>query len=89
MQKLGMATKLLTEALPLVGATSEVGMQVMDMIKKLAKHVQPGQLNPAAERNNIEQMAMKNQQNSQMQQQMKAAQAGGPSPAASQPAQAA
>lgn len=84
MQKLAMALKILTDALPLIGATSEVGHQVMDTIKKLSKHIQPGAMNPAAERNNIEQMAMRNQQNSQMQQQMRAQQGGGGAP---QPAQ--
>lgn len=76
MQKLAMAIKMLTDALPLLGATSEVGGQVMDTIKKLGKHIQPGAMTPASERNNIEQMAMRNQQNSQLQQQMKQQQAG-------------
>ena len=81
-QKLGMAIKLMTDALPLVGATSEIGSALMDSIKKLSKHVQPGAMNPASERNNIEQMAMRNQQNSQMQQQMKQQAGGGQSPGA-------
>lgn len=86
MQKLGMAIKLMTDALSLIGATSEVGHQIMDSIKKLSKHVQPGTMNPASERNNIEQMAMRNQQNSQLQQQMKQQQmSAGAAPGAASP----
>ena len=61
----------LTEMLPLVGATSEMGTMIMDTIKKFAKHVPPGASTPASERNNIQQMGMKNAQNMQMMQQMR------------------
>lgn len=83
-QRLGSMVNQLTEMLPLVGATSEMGTMIMDTIKKFAKHVPPGASTPASERNNIQQMGMKNAQNMQMMQQMQpgappqGAQPGGP-----------
>lgn len=71
MQRLGMVIKILTDLLPMVGATSEVGVAAMDAIKKFAKYIPAGTVSPASERNNIEQMAMRNQENSATLQQMK------------------
>jgi hypothetical protein len=70
-QRLGGMINALTEMLPMVGATSEMGNMIMDTIKKFSKHVPPGASSPASERNNLQQQMMKNQQNMQMQQQMK------------------
>ena len=42
LQKLGAALQSLTDALPLVGASSEPGQAILDMIKKLAKFVPAG-----------------------------------------------
>lgn len=86
MQKLSMCVKLLGDALGQAGATSEVGQKILEILPKLSKMVTPGASTPASEKNNIEQMSMKNaQQNQQMQmlrqQQAKAAQ-GAPSPGA-------
>ena len=54
--------------IPLAGATSEMGMAIMDMIKKGSKFVPQGSVTPAAEKNQIDNMAMRNtQNNSQMQ----------------------
>jgi len=82
LQRLGSVVKQLTELLALSGAMSDVGKAVLDVLPKLTKLVPPGSVTPASEKNNIEQMAMKNtQQNQQMQalkqQQMQAAQGGG------------
>lgn len=70
-QRVAMALKSLTDALPMVGATSELGIAIMDFIKKSAKWIPAGTVSPAAERNNIEQMALRNQENSATLQQMK------------------
>jgi len=47
------------------------------MIKKLAKFVPPGTMTPAANRNQLEATAMKQGQNNQQMQQLKAMKAGG------------
>jgi hypothetical protein len=70
-QRLGSMVNQLTEMLPMVGATSELGTLIMDTIKKFAKHVPPGASSPASERNNIQRMGMQNAQNMQLMQQMK------------------
>ena len=50
------------------GATSEVGQAALKMLNIGVKLVPAGSVTPAAQKNNIEQMAMKNtQQNQQMQ----------------------
>ena len=52
----------------MAGATSEIGKACLDALNKLVKYVPAGSVSPAAQKNNIEQMAMKNtQQNQQMQ----------------------
>ena len=86
-QRLGIVIKMMTDILPLVGATSELGQALMKNISALAKFVPPGAVTPAAEKQNIEQMAFRNAQNTQMMQQMKPQQAGGmPGQAAAPPA---
>jgi len=71
-QRLGLLTNQLTELLPLLGATSEEGQAVMKAISTLAKLVPTGSSSPTADRNSIQQMAMKNEQNSALQKQMQA-----------------
>jgi len=52
----------------MAGATTDIGKACLDALNKLVKYVPAGSVNPAAQKNNIEQMAMKNtQQNAQMQ----------------------
>jgi len=95
MQKLGMAVKMIGEALGQAGATSELGQKILEVLPKLSKMIVPGSSTPASEKNTLDQTAMKQaQQNQQMQmmrqQQMKAAQGGGGQPGAPQmPGQAA
>ncbi len=75
---MGLVLKQLGELIPLAGATSEMGMAIMDMIKKGSKFVPQGSVTPAAEKNQIDNMAMKNtQNNAQMQAIMAQKQQGG------------
>ena len=83
LQRLGSVIKNMTDLLPLVGATSDVGKELMSCMTKLGKFVPSGSVSPAADRNNIEQAAMRNtQNNAQMQavQQMRQQGAGGQQP---------
>jgi hypothetical protein len=76
---LGLVLKQLGEMIPMAGATSEMGMAIMDMIKKGSKFVPQGSVTPAAEKNQIDNMAMKNTQNNQQMQAIMAQRAqGGP-----------
>lgn len=67
-QRLGLVIKQLTDLLPLAGATSEIGKDILKALSTLGKHVPSGSVSPAAEKSNIERMSMQNtQQNAQMQ----------------------
>lgn len=81
-QKIGVLIKQMTDILPMVGATSELGQAVMKAIQSFAKFVQPGAVTPTAERNVLEQGMIKNAQQSAMLQQLRqmAAQGGGGQP---------
>ena len=86
-----MAVKILTELLPMAGVSSEIGMAVMKALPQLAKFVPPGSSTPASERNQMEQMMMRNvQQGGQMQQlRAQAGQQGGGKPPGAPPGAAA
>ena len=82
MQKLGVIIQQLQDVLPLVGAGSDIGQAVLDALKKFTKLVPSGSVTPASQRNQLEQMAMKQGQNNQQmqmlkQQQQQGAQGGG------------
>ena len=77
MQRVGVLVKQMTEILPMIGATSDLGQALMKSITALAKHVPPGSNSNAAEKNAIEKMALQNQQNGAMQQQLKTQPPGG------------
>lgn len=66
-----MVIKQLEGLLPLVGSGSEIGKDVLKALNSLAKHVPSGSVTPAAEKNNIQQMMMRQQQNAQQMQAMK------------------
>jgi hypothetical protein len=88
LQRLGAVVKQLEELIPLFGAGTEPGKAVLEALTKLVKLVPPGSVNPASQKNNIEQMAMRNtRDNAQMQalqaQRMQGAQ--GQQPQAPQP----
>ena len=94
-QRLGVMIRQLEQMVPMVGATSDIGKDVLKALNMFAKHIQPGEVTPAAERNTLEQTMMQNQQNQALTQQMRAAGAGGqpqpgmPQAAAKPPQQAA
>ena len=71
MQKLGVIIQQLQDVLPLVGATSDIGQAVLDALKKFVKFVPAGSVTPAGQRNQLEQMAMKQGQNNQQMQMLK------------------
>ena len=75
MQGVGVVLNKLAELLPTVGPASEIGKEIMNAMKALSKVVQPGQVSNAAQKNTIDQMAMKIAQN---QQTMKSMQPGAP-----------
>ena len=80
-QKLGVIVKELESLVPMVGATSEVGKAVLDSLSKLAKHIPTGAVSPASQRNVIQEMMQKAQQNGSMQQQLDKQRAQPPGPA--------
>ena len=80
-QKLGVIVKELESLVPMVGATSEVGKAVLDALGKLAKHIPTGAVSPASQRNVIQEMMQKAQQNGSMQQQLDKSRAQPPGPA--------
>lgn len=75
LQRLGIALKQLEQLVPLLGATTDPGKDVLKVIGILSKHVPPGSSTPAAEKNNIEQMAMRNAQQQQQAQMLRQQQA--------------
>jgi len=74
MQKLGLVVKQLTDLLPQLGVGSDPGKDVLKAISSLAKHVPPGAVTPAGEKNQLEQMQLKNAHNNQQMQAMRAQQ---------------
>lgn len=76
-QRLGVLAKPLMEILQLSGVASDIGKTVLKMLDMIAKISPPGSVTPAAEKNNIEQMAMRNAQQQGMMKQMQGAQGGG------------
>ena len=64
-QRLGLVIKQLEELIPMAGATTDIGKACLDALNKLVKFVPAGSVSPASAKNNIEQMAMKNAQQSQ------------------------
>lgn len=65
LQRLGSVVKQLEELIPLLGSSSEAGQEVLKSLNRLAKFVPAGSVTPAAERNNIQQMASRNAQQDQ------------------------
>ena len=66
MQKLGSILKMMEQALPELGASSDAGKALLDAMSKISKFVPAGSVTPAAQKNSIEaqqrQMAQGNQQ---------------------------
>ena len=76
-QRLGLVVKQLEALIPLAGATTDIGKACLEALNKLVKYVPSGSVSPAAEKNNIEQMAMRNAQQNQQMQALKQQQGGG------------
>jgi hypothetical protein len=72
LQKLGVLIDGLATLIPMLGATSDEGKDVIDAVRKLGKHIQPGATSPAQQKSTLEQMLMKSQQNGQVGQQLQA-----------------
>lgn len=68
LQRLGLVVKQLEEILPMVGAGSDIGKEVLKALNGLVKLVPAGSVSPAAQKNNLEQMALKNAQGNQQMQ---------------------
>ena len=75
MQILGVVMKQLTNALPMLGASSEAGQMVLDFLKKIGKLVPAGSVSPAAEQNVMQAAMIKQAQQAKMIQDMRAQQA--------------
>ena len=79
MAKLALVVKGLEAILPMFGASSEPGQDILESIKRLSKHIPPGSVSQTAQNNTAQQMALKQQQMAPM---MAAQQATRPQPAA-------
>lgn len=78
LQRLGVTVKQLEQLIPLLGAASEPGKDVLKALNMLVKHVPPGSVTPAAEKNQIQNMALRNAQQGQMMAAMRGGQGGAP-----------
>ncbi len=82
LQQLGVVIKALERILPLVGAASDSGKDVLKALNSLSKHVPAGSVTPAAEQNQLQQAQIRSvqagQQAAQLRQQQ--AQPGGAAP---------
>jgi hypothetical protein len=67
----GMALMALEQAVPLLGANSDPGKDVLSTISRLSKHVPPGTVTPADMKLALEKMMMQQQQFGQQMQQMR------------------
>lgn len=69
-QKVAMAVKVLQDALPMYGASSEEGQMILDCLRKLGKMAMPGDVGQAGMQNGLMQMMLKAKQSGQTQQQL-------------------
>lgn len=83
MQVLGMVIMGLEQAIPLLGAASEPGRDVIKALNLLSKHVPPGAVTPAGLKNQLTALLTRAQQQGPQVQQMRqmGAQPPAPSPA--------
>ena len=58
----------------MAGAASDIGKACLEALNKLVKYVPSGSVSPASAKNNIENMAMRNAQQNQQMQALKAQQ---------------
>ncbi len=76
-QKVAMAVKVLQDALPMYGASSEEGQVILDCLRKLGKMAQPGDVSQSGQINQLQQMMLKAAQSGQTQRAMAAQQTKG------------
>ena len=90
-QKVAMAVKVLQDALPLYGASSDEGQILLDCLRKLGKMAQPGDVSQSGQMNQLQQMMLKAAQAGKTQQGLAqgSAQAPGGAPPTPAPAAAA
>ena len=60
--RLGIIVRLMEETVPLIGASSEPGKELLRALSSLAKHVPPGAVSPSIEQNAMQKMAMQQRQ---------------------------
>lgn len=77
MQRVGVVLNALAEVLPMAGPATDIGKAISKAIDALAKVVPPGAVSPAGQKNQLDQMQAKNQQNQGMMKQMQAGAGGG------------
>jgi hypothetical protein len=73
-QGVGVIIQGLERLLPMVGAASDMGKDILKALSTLSKHVPAGAVTPAAAKNEMDKAQMGNLQNQQMMQRMRAQQ---------------
>lgn len=68
---MGVIEQALTRLLPMVGASSDMGKDILSMLKLTSKHVPPGSVTPAAAKNEMEKAQFGNLQNMQAMQRLR------------------
>ena len=92
MAKLGLVIRQLETIVPLLGAGTEAGRDVLKALTNLSKHVPPGAVSPGVEKSAMDQMQLKMKQQTPQLEQMRAAlnkQDGGAPPEGAEPPAAA
>ena len=91
MAKLGLVIRQLETIVPLLGAGTEAGRDVLKALTSLSKHVPPGAVSPGVEKSAMDQMQLKMKQQTPQLEQMRAAlnKPGGEPPAGAEPPAAA
>ena len=88
-QKVAMAVKVLQDALPMYGASSEEGQVLLECLRKLGKMAMPGDVGQAGMQNGLQQMMLKQMQSGKTQQQLAQPKPEGGAPGGAPPAPAA
>jgi hypothetical protein len=84
-QKVAMAVKVLQDALPMYGASSDEGQTILDCLRKLGKMAQPGDVSQSGQMNQLQQMMLKAAQSGQTQKAMAAPHGAGAAPGGAPP----
>lgn len=61
-QRLGLIVKLMEQTVPLLGAASEPGKDLLQALTRLSKHVPPGAVSPASQQNTMQNLMMRQAQ---------------------------